>query len=193
MWAPDYAELEAVKDYLRIDEADTDDDVHISSAIAAASRAIDRHCRRQFGKVAMPELRTYTAGPRGYGAVVMVDDLMDLTGLVLQVNGADVAADRWWPRNAPQNGVPWTRVYLPRGTSCRADSVEITASWGWESIPAAVAEAATLQASRIAKRRDSPFGVAGSPEIGSELRLLAKVDPDVAVMLAGYVRRGGVA
>jgi hypothetical protein len=45
-----------------------------------------------------------------------------------------------------------------------------------------------LQASRFYARRDSPYGVAGSPDLGSEVRLLSKVDPDVAVSLADYVR-----
>ena len=44
------------------------------------------------------------------------------------------------------------------------------------------------EASRWFARRNSPYGIAGSPEMGSELRLLAKLDPDVAVMLAGKVR-----
>ena len=50
-------------------------------------------------------------------------------------------------------------------------------------------EATLLQASRLAARRDSPFGVAGSPDAGSEMRLLARVDPDVAVALEPYRRR----
>jgi len=55
-----------------------------------------------------------------------------------------------------------------------------------------VHEACLLQSSRIAARRDSPFGVAGSPETGSELRLLDRVDPDVAVTLSRYRRRAWV-
>lgn len=193
MWKPDYAELLAVKDFLRIDADDTSDDAHITHAITAASRAVDRHCRRQFGLVDDPELRLYTAEWHRRGALVVVDDLMDLTGISVQVSGVDVVPERWWPVNAPQDGAPWTRVYLPRGTSCSPDAVGITAPWGWSSFPATVVEATTLQSTRFVKRRDAAFGVAGSPEIGSELRLLAKVDPDVAVMLADYVRRGRVA
>lgn len=192
-WKPDYVELADLKSYLRIDDDDTTDDTHLARDITAASRAVDRHCRRQFGKVAAPELRYYTASYRPGGVVVVVDDVMDLTGLVLQVSGSDVAADRWWPRNAPQDGMPWTRVYLPSGTTTAVEAVGITAPWGWTDTPDAVVEASKLQAARFAKRRDAAFGVAGSPETGSELRLLAKVDPDVAVMLADYVRRGGVA
>ena len=40
---------------------DTDDDVQIALAVTAASRAIDRRTNRQFGLVAAPEARYYTA------------------------------------------------------------------------------------------------------------------------------------
>ncbi|NIL59971.1 phage gp6-like head-tail connector protein, partial [Salinispora arenicola] len=64
----------------------------------------------------------------------------------------------------------------------------ITAPWGWPAIPTAVVLATQLQASRLLTRRDSPYGVAGSPQDGSEMRLLARVDPDVEVVLRPYVR-----
>jgi hypothetical protein len=56
-----------------------------------------------------------------------------------------------------------------------------------EEVPSAVKQACLIQASRFFTRRYAPFGVAGSPESGSEMRLLAKVDPDVAVILGPYV------
>ena len=37
-------------------------------------------------------------------------------------------------------------------------------------------------------RKGSPYGIAGSPDLGSELRLLAKLDADVAVLLRSFVR-----
>jgi hypothetical protein len=192
-WEPDYAQLDDVKLWLRIPDDDTTDDTVIADAITASSRAVDEHCKRQFGLVAAPELRSY---PIAYSAgglrVVMIDDLMSLAGLVLQVDGVDVAPVRWWPQNAPQRGRPYTRVYLPAATVCTSGTADLTASWGWTAVPPTVATATKMQAARLAKRRDAPFGVAGSPELGSELRLLAKVDPDVAVTLAKYVRRGTV-
>jgi hypothetical protein len=47
-----------------------------------------------------------------------------------------------------------------------------------------VEQATLLQASRFHARRFSPYGVAGSPELGSELRLLAKLDADVELALS---------
>jgi hypothetical protein len=68
-------------------------------------------------------------------------------------------------------------------------ALAVTAKWGYAAaIPKSVIEANLLQASRLFSRRQSPYGVAGSPDLGGELRLLAKVDPDVAVLLARYVK-----
>jgi hypothetical protein len=60
--------------------------------------------------------------------------------------------------------------------------------WGWDAVPDAVKEATLLQGSRLDFRRVAPAGVAGSPETGSEVRLLARVDPDVAVSLKDFIR-----
>jgi len=195
MWAPDYAEVGELKSYLRIE--DDVDDAQVASALTAASRSVDQHCRRQFGATEAPELRHYVAlRRRAHGSspllVVPIDDLMSVDDLIVDVDGVEVVPASYWPLNATQNGKPWTRLTLPAGVSCDGGPVAITATWGWAEVPDTIKAAALLQAARVFKRQDAPFGVAGSPELGSELRLLAKVDPDVAVMLAGYTRRGGV-
>jgi hypothetical protein len=63
------------------------------------------------------------------------------------------------------------------------NGVTISAVWGWDEVPTTVEQATLLQASRFHARRFSPYGVAGSPEAGSEMRLLAKLDPDVELAL----------
>lgn len=189
MWEPDYATVDELKAYVSIPDDDTVDDTELAGKITAASRSIDQHTRRQFGQVEAVELREYPIVHTGVFRVIITDDLMDTTGMVVEVNGAAVAPTYFHPRNAVQRGVPYTRVYLPVTASGVAQA---TALWGWTAVPATVKEAALLQASRLFKRRDAPFGVAGSPDLGSEIRLLAKVDPDVAVMLQRYVRRASV-
>lgn len=196
-WAPDYATTAELKAQLRI--SDTADDAQLALAITAASRAIDTHTGRQFGSVTATE-RFYTAryDRNRCRWVVPIDDLMSVTSLDPQVqdaDGVDVGAiDDYTlePRNAAADARPWTQLvvragstYVPTG---RMDEVAITALWGWTSVPTPVKEACLLQASRFHARRDSPFGIAGSPDLGSELRLLARVDPDVAVALRPYVR-----
>lgn len=203
-WAPDYVSLAELKAYLRLDALDTQDDDELALDIAAASRAIDQHTNRQFGKTSAPETRTYTsaAGEVWYdctrGAwVVEIDDLMSTTGIVVEVPDVGTVTDYTLePRNAVAKGRPYTRLVIAAGTSVQPGRVypyeavvEVTVNvWGWTATPDAIQRAGRLQAARLANRRDSPYGVAGSPSSGTELRLLAKVDPDVAVALKGYIR-----
>lgn len=187
-WAPDYLTLTELKDFLRLN--DVIDDALLQVYITAASRAVDRACGgRQFGKVEDPEPRTYPG--RWFGEyrryVFDIDDLATVTGSTLDV--ADL-----FPRNAVAKGKVWTQLRMNRSdvtwpSGDAQPSITITALWGWPAVPTAVKLATRLQASRFAARRESPFGVAGSPNDGSELRLLASVDPDVRVALDDYKRR----
>lgn len=197
-WKPDYITLAEAKAFMG--DTTTTHDADIATAITAASRAIDLCTNRQFGKVSVAEQRFYTAvwDRRRCRWVVRIDDLMSTSGfaaVILDANGATVGTLTEYtlePRNAAAVSKPWTELVV-KSTSTRfptgaRDEVAITALWGWTSVPAAVVEAAKLQTNRLASRRESPYGVAGSPQIGSELRLLARVDPDVAVSLSDYVR-----
>lgn len=183
-WAPDYVAVGVLAEFVRI--PDSDDDAQLAPAISAASRAIDRHCRRQFGLVAAPEARYYRPrwDSRRCTWVVDTDDLMTVTGLL--VDGEVVASPVLLPRNAGAEGRPWMALVLD-GTP--SSEVAVTARWGWTAVPEAVKEACMLQASRLFKRRVAPFGIAGSPGEGSEIRLLAKLDPDVVVSLEAYRRK----
>jgi uncharacterized phiE125 gp8 family phage protein len=191
-WQPDYVTATELKAYLRI--SDAVDDAEVGFAVTAASRAVDRHTNRQFGLVAAPEARKYTArwDRDRCRFVVDIDDLMTVTGLTVtgEAGAIDVFAKQ--PGNADLEARPWTRLVVdPTSTTLptlKEDAVTVTARYGWTTVPVAVKQAALLQASRFFTRRNAPFGVAGSPELGSELRLLAKVDPDVAVVLGPYQR-----
>ncbi|GLI00311.1 head-tail connector protein [Phytohabitans aurantiacus] len=197
-WAPDYVTSAELKAFLRI--SDTDDDAQVALAITAASRAVDTHCGRQFGVVAAAEQRFYTGqwDRRICRWVVVFDDLMSTTNfaaIVQDEDGVTVGTiDEYAlePRNAAAKGRPWTQMVVllnsaQQPTGAR-DEVAVTALWGWSAVPSAVKQATLLQASRIFARRQSPYGIAGSPDDGSEMRLLARVDPDVAVVLNPYRR-----
>ena len=103
-------------------------------------------------------------------------------------------AFRIGPYNAPTIGMPYHRVIFDSGIfpPLYEESVEVTADWGWDAVPDTIVNACLIQAGRFIKRRDSLFGVAGSPEMGNEMRLLSKVDPDVAVMIAAYKKNWAV-
>jgi hypothetical protein len=200
-WQPDYATDEELSQFLT-GQVDTFDASAFGLAVTAASRAVDRDTNRQFGLEDEPVERFYTAryDPRRRRYVVEIDDLMDTTGLVVtRVGGTTGAVDviDLKPANAAADGRPWTFFVVdPQSTelpSCDEDGVSVVAPFGWTTTPTTVKEATLLQASRLITRRVAPFGVAGSPESGSEMRLLAKVDPDVSVTLGPYRRQWGAA
>jgi hypothetical protein len=191
MWAPPYISNETLADYLR-DTVLVDEDLTVY--VEAASRAIDDHTNRQFGQVDAPEERRYTAWwDYGRGRwVVDIDDLTDSTGLTVAVPGGAIDLYTLEPANAVVKGLAYTRLVVDPGAAhlpCgEAGEVAATGLWGWFTVPPAVKLATKLQGSRFAHRQDSPHGVAGSPEFGTELRLLSKVDPDVGVSLRRYRR-----
>lgn len=198
-WKPDYATLAELKSYVRI--PDTVDDAEVALAITAASRAIDKATNRQFGLVAAVESRFYTAefDRKRRRWIVEIDDVMTVTGLLVNFDSDDngtyessIDEFQLKPVNGAANSRPWTQIVVhPTSTTIPTaleDGVEVVARFGWTTVPTPIKQATLLQASRILARRDSPYGIAGSPEMGSELRLLAKLDPDVAVTVAPYRR-----
>lgn len=192
-WQPDYATTAEFK--LEHGIGDAVDDAKIARVITAASRAVDRATNRQFGLVDVAEARVYTARWAQCRWVVPIDDLMTQAALTVATSGPSggaITAFGLKPVNAAVEGKAWIRLVVDDDSTVKptgaADEVTVTARYGWTTVPVTVKEATLLQASRFFKRKDAPFGVAGSPELGSEVRLLAKVDPDVAVMLRPYVR-----
>lgn len=190
-WAPDYATAAELAAYMRI--GDSLDNVELARAVSAASRAVDQVTGRQFGQVAAPEERFYRSrwDPREGSYMIDVDDLTTAVGLV--VAGVAAAEVIPGPRNSVVRGRAWYYLRCDVAPTVVAGDVSVTARWGWATVPAAVAQATLTQAARLVMRRDSPFGVTGSPEQGSEMRLLAKVDPDVEVALRPYRRVWGAA
>lgn len=191
-WAPDYATVNELGTYLRI--GDTDDNPELALALTAASRAIDKACSRQFGVTDSTEERTYEShwNPRYARYVARIDDLMTQVGLVVTVSGAATTDYDLRPFNASSTSRPWQRIHSAGATPPSSGSgpytIAVTATWGWTSVPDTIKQATLVQAARIFQRRSAPFGVAGSPELGSEIRLLAKIDADVEVMVAAYRR-----
>lgn len=202
---PDYLTTAELKAQLRI--TDTADDTYVGIAVTAASRAIDKSCNRQFGQATSAVARVFRwDGTCIEGRVaVPLFDLMDTTGLVVSLDqGQDGTYERTltystdfdlWPWNAAADGVPWTHLVLrPTATAWPAGfarELQVTAKWGWSAVPTIVKQAALIQGSRFFVRRDSQYGVAGSPETGTELRLLDRLDPDVAVALTAVRRHWG--
>jgi hypothetical protein len=196
-WSPDYITVAEAAAYLHVPAGDTGDNTELQVWVTTASRAIDRYCNRQFGQLAAPAARVY-GRPVVYDPVEglwcrEIDDVQDLTAMTVNSVAFAAAGAVMLPRNAPADGRPWTRIgYLspPAMTYAGAPSVDtLSARWGWTAVPVQVTAAARLQVNRWNFRRDAPAGVAGSPDSGSELRLLARLDPDVKTTLLGLRRR----
>ena len=195
-----YATLAELRAYVGIPPADTADDTLLTLALDAAASEIDAFTDRVFTQSAA-SARTYTATSptqvdvtpfaTTVGLVVKTDDNADGTFETTWVLNTDFRLE---PVNAAADGRPWTRLVslgtrtFPRNTY--GPGVEVVAAWGWgAAVPAAVKQANLLQASRLWNRKVSPFGVAGSVEFGSEVRLLDELDRDVQRLLRTYRRQ----
>jgi len=194
-WKPDYLTATDVAAYLRV--TDVVDNAEFGLWATASSRAVDKKTNRQFGQLAAPATRIYRRPPAYDPAtglwLLEIDDLMDVTGFTIGGIAYASSGNVLLPDNAPADGLPWTRLGLisPPVMPTPGISVPYTlvGRWGWSAVPSQVIQACKLQCGRWNARRDSPFGVAGSPDTGGELRLLARLDPDVATTLAGLSRR----
>lgn len=201
-WQPDYATTAELKAYVRV--SDSVDDAEIGFALAAASRSIDQFTNRQFGQTTSED-REYTACWDRHRSrwTIDIDDTVTIAPTVVfdddddQVFDQTITVIRMFPFNAPDVSFPFTKIIVDPDSAVipteAEGAVRVTALWGWAAVPTAIKQATLLQANRILKRRDAAFGVAGSPDIGSELRLLDKLDPDVAVAIRPYQRWWGAA
>jgi len=191
-----YCSLAQVKNALRITDA-IDDDL-LNTAIEASSRFIDGYTDRSF--------QPATAGTAEYVPTGRMDDLVvdDLT--VITAIQIDEDLDRSFsttlntidfqaiPVNGRSGGIPFpfSRVrpqedgYWPISFDRRA-TVRVIGEFGWPETPAAVREAAILQASRLYTRLSSPVGVVSFGDMGA-VRVSRFVDPDVDMLLNPYKR-----
>lgn len=186
VWKPDYVTQAELKDYLQVESAD--DDAFVALWATAASRNVDDFCGRQFGKSDAMVTRRARRRVRDSAAgryVYVVDDLYALDDLVITDGDTVITDYDTEPVNAIADGVPVQRILVD---AC-ADLEFTSAKWGWPAVPASIKVGLQLMAGRLAARRGAPFGIAGSPSDGSEMRLLAKLDPDMLVVLKPY-RRG---
>ncbi len=131
-----------------------------------------------------------------WNLLILPDDLHAMTAIAVDRDG-DRSYDTVWELTdvdlQPYPG-PY-HVLRPRNGRVfptHAYAVQITGDWGFGiDVPAPVREATLLQATRLYKRTDAPFGVTGSAEHG-QLQTISRVDPDVKELLQPFVRVGMV-
>lgn len=190
-----YATLTELKARLDID--DSSDDTILENVIEAASRQIDGLCGRRF--YAASETRYYTADMID---VLFVDDILSVTTLKTDEDGDRVYETTWSsstdyelePVNAATIGEPYNAIYpMPDGLylfPTHRRGVEVAGSFGYASTtPDAINEACLILSARIFKRKDAPFGIAGSAGV-DELRMISARDPDVKALVEQYRKFG---
>ena len=191
-----YVTLEQVRAQSQV--GDTLDDDVLTVALDAAEQQIDEHCRRRFDKVDPddPEastVRVYSPSNRfrvDVDDVVKVDTVEDRTSPTSDY--AAVGSWGLWPSNADADGRPFQTVLSLTGRPFGSgfEAVRVTGWFGWPETPSPVVQATLLQASRLAQRRNAQFGIANVVGMDGTagMRLLAKLDADVELMLSPFRR-----
>jgi len=195
-----YCTLAGLKASLNI--TDAVDDTALEAAITAASRMIDDYTERFFyanGTSQSPVTRYYTALD---AYTINVDDITTVTEIATDDNfdftyGTVFTTSDFMvePINNPIKGFPYNRL-LAIGSYIfpyqLPQAVRVKGVWGFTAVPPEVNMATLIQSSRLFGRRQSPFGIAGSPEMGT-VRLYSRLDADVEVLLRPFRKNGGLA
>jgi len=172
---------------------DTTDDTVIENVIEAVSRQIDNYTGRRFYVTASDETRYFSAEHSEY---LDAGDVVSITTLATDEDNDRVYEHTWattdydlLPFNASLDSKPYTRLELtPLGNysfPSGPKAVKIVGKWGYPAVPDAINEACCIQSLRIFKRKDAPFGVTGSAEMG-QLMVIPRLDPDVKMLLDPY-------
>lgn len=190
-----YVTLAEARDWLAL--SDADDDTLLERVIEASCRAIDAHCARKFNLDTNATARVYRAASP---LLVITDDIGTLTGLVLKTDDDDDGSyETTWdsadyqvePANWSAHSAPITRLrildgYLP---CSHRYSVQVTAKWGYPSVPVEIKQATLMLAARFYKRKDSPHGMVSFNDFAMRVTAL---DYDV-LALANPFRRTWIA
>lgn len=179
--------------YLTVSAVSYADD--LANSINTASREIDGWCARRFYADTNATARTYwTKDPQ----VLMIDDAWTITS-VKTSSGDDGTYDTTWTVGTdlvaePLNGIAdgltglptwrlrWTTPTLP--TNSKLPNVQVTAKWGWATVPEPVRQACLIIAGELFKLREAPFGVAGFGEMGAVR--VGKMSPQAVALLRPY-------
>jgi len=195
-----YATLTQIKNYLSISDS-TDNDL-LEDLVESSSRSIDRIANRRFYADAAASARKY----RAYSDVfIYTDDISSTSGLIVKIdeggNGTfnktltldtDYILD---PLTASALGRPFTQLTMVSNTESwpifpgitqngLRPGVEVTAKWGWPSVPDDITTACLILTADLYKRKDAPGGVLGLGDLG--VIRMSPVGRDVSNMVRAY-------
>ena len=198
-----YVDKADLKTYLGL--SGTAQDTNIDNAINGASRQIDKFCDRRFWQDETVQVKYYNPTNDFY---LIVDDISTTTGLIVQLDTTDdgtydttLTLDTDYilkPINPQIHKISDTTYYYPQNelhiiatrSSERFDpliikNVKITAKFGWSKVPEAISQACLIQATRLFKRKDTPFNVMGNEQTGT-IELFNKFDVDARELIKPY-------
>lgn len=175
----------------------------IASVVTSASREVERFCRRQFNLATTATARKVQ--PIRPGLCIVDDFTTTNYPLVLKTDDdGDGVFERTWTLGTdyelqPYDGVvegvtgfPYWKVVAVGSYAfpcSRRASVQLTAQWGWDNVPAPVVEACKMVASDAFQYKDTRMGVAGFDAIGAVVRIR---DNGMAGSKLKKYRRGAV-
>lgn len=197
-----YATLSELKSSLGI--ADSTDDTPLQSCLDAADQLINNFVDTKVGfGVTASQTRYYTATRSDF---VLTDPIVTVTTLATDINGDGTYAQTWSatdyvlaPRNAALNSRPYTEIDVTPFSGGTLNfptgylGVKVVGTFGWPSVPAAVKQAALIQAGAIWASRTAPFGAIGGETLGGVIRMSAALHPEARALLEAYRLRGGLA
>jgi len=195
-----YATLAEIKGYMSISD-NTDNDL-LENLVESASRSIDRIANRRFYLDATASARLY----RAYSNIfVYVDDIGTTSNLVVAVdengNGTysktltlntDYILD---PLTSQSLNRPFTQLTMVSNTETwpifpgltsngLRPGVQVTARWGWPSVPDDLNMACLILTADLYKRKDAPGGILGLGDLG--VVRMSPIGRDVTAMVRAY-------
>jgi len=195
-----YATLAEIKGYMSISD-NTDNDL-LENLIESASRSIDRIANRRFYLDATASARLY----RAYSNIfVFVDDIGTTSSLVVAIdengNGTysktltlntDYILD---PLTSQSLNRPFTQLTMVSNTESwpifpgltsngLRPGVQVTARWGWPSVPDDLNMACLILTADLYKRKDAPGGILGLGDLG--VVRMSPIGRDVTAMVRAY-------
>jgi hypothetical protein len=195
-----YATLTQIKAYMSISD-NTDNDL-LEDLVESASRSIDRIANRRFYLDATASARLY----RAYSNIfVFVDDIGTTSNLVVAMdedgNGTysktltlntDYILD---PLTSQSLNRPFTQLTMVSNTESwpifpgitsngLRPGVQVTARWGWPSVPDDINMACLILTADLYKRKDAPGGILGLGDLG--VVRMSPIGRDVTAMVRAY-------
>jgi len=178
-----YATLAEAKGFLSI--SDNVDDTLLENMIESASRSIDRIANRRFYLDSTASARQYRVSSP---VILYTDDIGTTSGLIVQTDddgdgvfettltlNTDYIMD---PLTALSLGRPFTQITIVSTSNTfpifpglfqngLRPGVQVTARFGWPSVPDDINQACLILTADLYKRKDSPGGILGLGDLGA--------------------------